>query len=62
MANMRVIMPALQQAKPAPVGADDIEWTSVSLPSKTRETKVVENTPPAEIARELAAWIKEEGE
>jgi hypothetical protein len=57
---MRVIMPALQQAKPAQVAAEGLEWVSVALPSQTRETKVVENVPPAEIARQLAAWIKGE--
>ena len=60
MANMRVIMPALQQAKPAQVAAEGLEWVSVALPSQTRETKVVENVPPAEIARQLAAWINGE--
>ena len=62
MLNMRTIMPALQQAKPAQVGAEGIEWVSVSLPQQKRETKVVENLSPAEIAKELAAWIKGESE
>jgi electron transfer flavoprotein beta subunit len=60
MANMRVIMPALQQAKPAPVGAEGVEWLSVSLPKQSRQTRVVENLPPAEVARELAAWLNSE--
>jgi electron transfer flavoprotein beta subunit len=62
MANMRLIMPALQQAKTAQVGAEGVEWVSVSLPQQKRETKVVENMPSAEIAKELATWIKGETE
>ena len=58
MLNMRSIMPALQQAKPAPVGAAGVTWSSVALPSRSRQTKIVEDMPPEEIARELAAWIK----
>jgi electron transfer flavoprotein beta subunit len=59
MMNMRTIMPALQQAKPAQVGAEGVTWKSVALPSQTRQTKVVENVPPEEVAQELAAWIKD---
>jgi len=60
MANMRVIMPALQQAKQAKVGADGVEWKSVSLPKAGRQTRVVKDQTPAEIAKELAEWIKGE--
>jgi len=58
MANMRVMMPALQKAKPSPV-TTGCEYKSVSLPKQQRETKIVKDMPAAEIARELAAWIKE---
>jgi len=62
MTNMRTIMPALQQARPAEIDAGSIAWHAVSLPSQSRQTRVVENMPPEEIARELAAWIKGEGD
>jgi electron transfer flavoprotein beta subunit len=60
MANMRTIMPALQRAKAAPVANTGLCFGAVTLPSRQRETRVVKNMPPAEIARELAAWIGEE--
>jgi electron transfer flavoprotein beta subunit len=60
MANMRVIMPALQQAAQAQVGADGVDWKSVSLPKTSRETRVEKDMPAAGIARELADWIKGE--
>jgi electron transfer flavoprotein beta subunit len=58
MANMRGIMPSLQKAKPAPVTTGDITFASVSLPKQTRDTKIVKDTPPEQIAAELVAWIK----
>jgi electron transfer flavoprotein beta subunit len=58
MANMRVMMPALQKAKAAPV-TTSCEYKSVSLPKQQRETKIVKDMPAAQIAAELAAWIKE---
>ena len=32
--------------------------TSLSLPKQTRDTKIVKDTPPEEIAAEIVAWIK----
>jgi len=60
MANMRAIMPALQRAKAAPVTNAGLCFASVALPRQQRETRVVKNVPAAEIAREIAAWIREE--
>jgi electron transfer flavoprotein beta subunit len=40
MTNMRGIMPALQKAKPAKVGADGVQFASVSLPKQRRDTKI----------------------
>jgi electron transfer flavoprotein beta subunit len=57
MANMRAIMPALQKAKPAKVGAEGVTFASVSLPKQKRDTKIVKDLPPDEIAREIVAWI-----
>jgi len=58
MANMRGIMPALQKAKPAAVGSGDITYHSVSLPKQVRDTKVVKDLAPDEIAKEIVGWIK----
>lgn len=60
MANMRAIMPALQRAKPAPIANTGLCFGSVSLPKQQRETRVVKNVPPAEIACEIVAWMREE--
>jgi electron transfer flavoprotein beta subunit len=57
MANMRTIMPALQKAKPAKVGAEGVEFLSVSLPKQSRDTKIVKDLPPEAIAAEIVAWI-----
>ncbi|MFA7002410.1 MAG: electron transfer flavoprotein subunit beta [Verrucomicrobiia bacterium] len=57
MMNMRTIMPALQRAKPAKVAAEGVKFASVTLPKQQRETKIVKDVPPEEIAKEIAAWI-----
>ena len=57
MANMRLIMPALQKAKPAALDAAAIDYKSVAVPAQKRETRVVKDTPVDEIARDIIAWI-----
>jgi electron transfer flavoprotein beta subunit len=59
MQNMRAIMPALQKAKAAKVGAGDVTFKSVALPKQQRQTRIVKDTPAEEIAKEIVAWIKE---
>ena len=58
MANMRAIMPALQRAKPAKIGAEGLSYRSVKVPSQRRETKIVKDLPAEEIAREIVGWIR----
>jgi electron transfer flavoprotein beta subunit len=58
MTNMRTIMPALQRAKAAPVASQGLSFSSVSLPKQVRETRVVKDLTPDEIAREIVDWIK----
>ena len=58
MQNMRFVMPALQKAKPAKVGAEGITFASVELPKQQRETKIVKDVPTDQIAREIVDWIK----
>ncbi len=57
MANMRTMMPALQKAKSAAVSGDGLRFVSLSLQKQQRETRVVKNMPPEEIARELVEWM-----
>jgi len=57
MANMRTIMPALQKAKPVKIGAEGVTFHSVSLPKQARDTKVVKDLPPDQIATEIVEWI-----
>ena len=58
MANMRGIMPALQRAAAAPVGAEGVTFRGVETPKQQRETRIEGDLSPADIARELADWIK----
>lgn len=60
MQNMRTVMPALQRATPAKIGADGVQFSAVELPKQQRETRIVRDVAPEEIARELAAWVKGE--
>ncbi len=57
MANMRTIMPALQKAKPAKVGADGLTFASVAVPKQARDTKIVKDVPADQIAAEIVEWI-----
>jgi electron transfer flavoprotein beta subunit len=57
MLNMKTVMPALQRAKPVAVPSTGLCYAEVSLPRQLRDTRVVKDMPPAEIAREIAAWI-----
>ncbi|MBI4890358.1 MAG: electron transfer flavoprotein subunit beta [Acidobacteria bacterium] len=58
MANMRAMMPALQKAKPASL-TTALTFAQVALPAVTRETRIVKDVPAADIAREIAEWIKQ---
>ena len=57
MANLRGVMPALQRAKAFRPAADGAHYLRVAAPRQQRETRVVKDMTPAEIAREIAAWI-----
>src|SRR5512133_864884 len=60
MANMRLVMPALQKAPAAPVTTGGVEFTQVALPKVQRETRIVKDASPDEIAKELVEWIKKD--
>ena len=57
MANMRTIMPALQKAKAATLGANGLSYVSVNLPKQQRTTRIVKDLTPDQIAAELVEWI-----
>ena len=60
MANMRVAMPALQRARAAALKTAGLCFQSVALPRQRRETRIVKDMAPAQIACEIVAWIGEE--
>jgi electron transfer flavoprotein beta subunit len=57
MANMRAIMTALQKANLGGHAANGLAFERVTLPKAQRDTRVVKNLPPEEVAREIVAWI-----
>jgi electron transfer flavoprotein beta subunit len=59
MANMRLVMPALQKAKPAKVGGEGLTFASVTLPKQQRETRIVKDLSSDAIAQEIVAWVKQ---
>jgi electron transfer flavoprotein beta subunit len=58
MANMRLVMPALQKAKPVKLTGETIEFSGVSLPKQLRNTQVIKDKSPDDIAREIVEWIR----
>ncbi len=58
MTNMRTVMPALQRAKPAKLASEGLSFASVTLPKQLRETKIVQEKSPDDIAKEIVEWIK----
>ena len=57
MLNMRSVMPALQRAKPVKIANDGVAFASVALPKQRRDTRIVKNLAPDDIAREIVEWI-----
>lgn len=60
MLNMRTVMPALQKAKVVKLPADGLAFASVNLPKQRRETKIIKDMSPEEIARDIVAWISQD--
>jgi electron transfer flavoprotein beta subunit len=58
MANMRLVMPALQKAQPVKVGSGGVEFVKVQLPQQKRQTRIVKDAPVDEIAKEIVEWVK----
>lgn len=60
MLNMRSVMPALQKARPVKLSGEGLSFASVTLPKQRRDTKIVRDMSPDDIARDIVAWIKGE--
>ena len=60
MANMRTVMPSLQRAKAAGIKSAGLRFERVALPAQRRETRVVKDRSPDEIAREIVEWIRKD--
>ena len=58
MQNMQRIMPALQKAQPATVGAEGISYASVEVPQQKRETRIVKDVSAEEIAGDIVEWLR----
>lgn len=58
MVNMRTVMPALQKAKPVKFAGDGLSFTGVSLPKQLRQTQIVKDKAPDDIAKEIVEWIR----
>jgi electron transfer flavoprotein beta subunit len=58
MANMKTIMPALQKAQAAAVGAQGLSFVSVELPKQERQTRIVKDSSVDDMAKEIVTWIK----
>jgi electron transfer flavoprotein beta subunit len=58
MLNMRTAMPALQRSKPARLASEGLTYSGVSLPKQLRETKIVKDKSPEDIAREIVDWLR----
>ena len=57
MANMRTVMPALQRAKSTPLTSGGLHYVSASQPKQVRQTRVVKDLSPEQIAHEIAEWM-----
>ena len=57
MVNMRAVMPALQRAKPATPAQNGLRFRSVNPPKQQRQTRIVKDLSPDDIAREITEWI-----
>ena len=58
MMNMRTVMPSLQKAKPVKLAGEGLLFNSVLLPKQLRETRIVKDQSPDDIAKEIVEWIK----
>jgi electron transfer flavoprotein beta subunit len=60
MANMRLVLPALQKARATKLTGEGLRFETVELPKQLRNTCVVKDRSADDVAREIVAWIKGE--
>jgi len=60
MANMRLVMPALQKAAASPVTTGGVDFVSVQVPKVQRETRIVKDMSPDDVAKEIVSWISQD--
>jgi electron transfer flavoprotein beta subunit len=60
MLNMRTVMPALQKAKAVKLAGEGLAFASVSQPKQRRETRIVKDLGPDDIAKEIVEWISKD--
>jgi electron transfer flavoprotein beta subunit len=58
MQNMRTIMPSLQKAGTAQVGAEGVTYKSVEVPQQRRQTRLVKDVSAEEMARDIVEWLR----
>ncbi len=59
MMNMRTVMPSIQQARPIQLEPGGLSYSDVKIPEQRRQTRIVKDMTPEEVAREILEWIKE---
>jgi len=57
MANMRGVMPALQKARQTKLAGEGLRFVSVTVPKQLRETQIVKDKSPEDIAKEIVEWM-----
>ncbi len=59
MQNMRTVMPAVQKAQSVEVTDSGIGYKSADVPVQKRDTKIVRDSSPQDIAKDIVKWLKE---
>jgi electron transfer flavoprotein beta subunit len=57
MANMRTVIPALQRAKAVTPAQTPLHYQSAKPPQQQRQTRIVKDSSPEQIAQEIVQWI-----
>lgn len=59
MMNMRTIMPALQKARAVKLAGEGLTYASVALPRQQRQTRIIKDWTPEQVAEDVVKWLKE---
>ena len=58
MANMRLVMPALQKAQATKLAGEGLTFEAARLPQQQRATRIVKDLSADQIAQEIAEWVR----